>query len=779
MKYTSIILGIVSACLSLPLSAQVASPSSGSSAAGGANPHTTVKQKRVLPLVTTKIRLLTRSYSDSIVLRWLAEDYVSYRYLATTGVNVLRVRRSSPALPVAPVVPAAPAAPAAPLAPDLLHIDTLAYGLKPLTLEQFEQRYAATDSAAFAAASIAHGDAEPSTMRSRGLADDTQELSGQQDIAYGLVMMLCETRRDIARDMAVRLTDTTAEPGAVYDYYVQPTQWENGGKLIFEPGVVEGVKCEPYEPKSFSPVVKDTLTGPRTVALTWLDDEHSSYEIDRRLTTTAMGELRNDDWTRLTSRPYSSLIDGREGPDYRVFGDSVPELGLWTYRIRGYDAFGDLSEGAEYSVFVPDIEPPLPPVLKNIVIERPDDSDPMARVIAHVNWSKAEHEPDLAGYRIYYAPMRDDGETWQAMNFDLIAPADTTAALDMTGRRTGMMYVAAYDHTGNESKSFVQQIRLTDFKAPGIPGNFRAEVRRIDIDSDSTVLKRKWAYVDLYWQPLPEDDDIDYFDVAFANDTTHTFLLRNQGGLRQSMFTDSLALNANQRYVYYKVRAVDQSTNIGEWSHWIQVERPHVTPPTQPHLGHSSHDDEQGMHMEWIVGTDADMKEHRLYRRLGDDGADELIGRYDADSVKAHQNLVIVNDNPPYSQRDRYYYWMTSTNASPFISHSLAVSWKHAGPRVVNVAVALSGSYVADDKSVMLAWDTSDAVMPEGEWYWAVFRRGPGQSRFTYYMSVEKDARYYQEHTLQPGETAEYYVHLQFADGRHSPDSNTVTVKCE
>ena len=63
-------------------------------------PPTTVKRTRSLPLVTTKIRLLTRSYGDSIVLRWIAEDYVSYNYLATLGVNVLRVTRDSTMFPL-------------------------------------------------------------------------------------------------------------------------------------------------------------------------------------------------------------------------------------------------------------------------------------------------------------------------------------------------------------------------------------------------------------------------------------------------------------------------------------------------------------------------------------------------------------------------------------------------------------------------------------------------------------------------------------------------------
>jgi hypothetical protein len=276
--------------------------------------------------------------------------------------------------------------------------------------------------------------------------------------------------------------------------------------------------------------------------------------------------------------------------------------------------------------------------------------------------------------------------------------------------------------------------------------------------------------------PNPEDDDINYYDIAFANDTTHNFLLRNEGGIRQSAFTDSISLHANQKYIYYKVRAVDQSTNVGKWSHWIQVERPHITPPTQPHLGLSSHDEQNGMHMEWIVGMDADMKEHTLYRRLGEEGEPEIIGQWSADTAKVRDYKFIVDDNPPYVQRERYYYWMTSTNASPFVSHSLAVSWKHHGPRVFDVDIKLEGSYRAEENAVVLGWAVDGTALPEGDWHWAIFRRRVGENRFKYYMSASKEERTYIDHSLEPGEDTDYYIRLQFEDGRRSPDSAPVHV---
>lgn len=755
MKLRSIILNTMLLAAILPVAAQTPDSTT------ALTPYTTIGQKRVLPRVTSKIHLMTRAYGDSIVLRWVAEDFTSYNYLARLGVNVLRIPRVK--------------ADGTPIAGE--KVDTLAYELRPKTLEQFRSSYAPNDSNAYVAMGLLYGEKENLHPNNQGFADKTQNESSDQDIAYGFAMLVADWRADLARDLAVRLTDRNVEPGATYDYIVQPTVWENNGRLIFEPGVAEEVKNVPYRPEPYVPQMVDSLSNPGTLMLGWWDKDHSSFEIERRHTMTLDGRRVDGQWMRVTRKPYVPMIQQPEGEGYCVIHDSVPELGMWNYRLMGHDPFAELTPPTEHSVFVRDVQPPVPANIKYIVIERPDDDDPMSSVIAHVVWEKDTLESDFAGYRVFYRPMHDgEGGLWQAMNFDLLAPTDTLLSIDMTGKRTGMMYISAYDDSGNESKSFMQQIRLTDFKAPQVPSNLRADVRKIDLERDSTVLARKWAFIDLYWQPAAEDDDIDYFDIAWANDTTHNFLIRNQGGIRQTTYTDSVALNANQRYIYYKVRAIDWSTNVGQWSDWIQVERPHITPPTQPHLGESSHDELMGMHMEWIVGKDADMREHTLYRRLGENGTPEVIGTWNADSVKAHDCLIVVDDNPPFSPRERYYYWMSSTNASPFVANSLAVSWRHTGPRMFDLNISLMGKYDASEQCTVLDWGVDESKLPDGDWYWAIFRRGPGQKSHSYYMAAPKEDRSYIEHTLKPGEEASYYIRLQFSDGRRSKDSEPISV---
>ena len=238
MSYRKVIFSTLLLAVSLTA---VAQQNDSTTTASGANPYATVMRERQLPLVTSKIRLLTRSYGDSIVLRWLAEDWVSYKYLADFGVNVLRVQhREMPTDPSA-IKDFSP-----------LQIDTLAYALKPLTLDQFRAKYADADSLALVPQGLLYGEAENYKQSKPGTMTHNLELNSEQDITYAFAMIVAEWRKDLAEDMAVRLTDRNVERGASYDYYIQPTRWENGGSSS-SPASRRAWSADPMSPRCSTP----------------------------------------------------------------------------------------------------------------------------------------------------------------------------------------------------------------------------------------------------------------------------------------------------------------------------------------------------------------------------------------------------------------------------------------------------------------------------------------------------------------------------------------------
>ena len=691
-------------------------------------------------LLTSRIHLLTRSYGDRVALRWVPEDYVSWRYLCQTGVNVLRVKTGT------------------------LDIDTLAYALKPLSRADFEAKYPTSDSLAMIAMGSIYGEGGKGpnqTEEMPGTIGSGVELNNEQDLSFGYAMLVAEWRPDLAEAMAVGLTDRSARRGEQYDYYIQPTVWDTNGKLIFEPGVAEKVTNEPYKPLPYNPDLQDSLTSPRRFVLSWIDPTHSSFEIERREVSPRSGE-----WVRLNEKPYVSMVDGGM-PGLCLYNDSVPNDGTWQYRVMGHDVFGTLTESSpELTAYAFDIEPPHAPQLTRIVIERPDDNDPSAHVLAHIFWQLNDTlESDLKGYVVQYYNERLTQGLWRTMSDTMLSPTDTTTTIDMTGLRTGMLAITAYDEAGNTALSLPQLIRLTDYHAPSAPDSLRAEVFPS-------------GYVILTWQPHPEDTDIAYYDLAFANDSTHEFLMINEGGLPDAMYIDSLAPDVNQKYVYYKVRAVDNENNFGDWTPILQVLRPHNSPPTAPHLDESWHNDQQGMHMRWVMGTDVDMTYHLLWRRLGTEGEWQVLARWDADSLRqADSYAVTVDDNPPYNQNDRYYYKVESFNSTEYTSQSLAVSWLHQGPRVLNIPIRLNGDWIDHEGAVRLVWETEMPASLKGQdYYYCVFRKLSTDSSFRYMLNVEKSEQEFVDKAVDKGQQADYYVLIHFRDGRESQQSNVVTI---
>lgn len=703
-------------------------------------------------LLTSKIQLKVRTYGDRVYLRWVPEDYVSWMFLTIDGVNVLRSKQGS------------------------LDIDTLAYALKPLSQAAFEAKYGSEDDQASIAMGVLYGEGRKEGNQTEdppGSMGASVELNSEQDISFGFAMLVAEWRPDLAQDMAVGLIDRTAKEGETYEYIVQPTVWDNGGKIIFEPGVRSNVVNRPYKPTAYDPELEDTLTSPRRFVLTWVDKTHGSWEVERRYVGRFGSKGSPDEWQRINEKPYVPMIE-TDFEGLCLYNDSVEADGVWEYRVRAHDPFGELTEPSPvHRVYARDIEPPIAPQLKKFAIIREDLDQPMKKVDAAVIWQNPEEQlDDCTGYVVYYQNNQITGDEWIPLtpisetHDGLIAPTDTVALFDVTGLRNGMITIRAYDDSGNESVSVPQMIRLNDYKAPEIPDSLQALVL-----SNGCVI--------LTWKPSP-DDDVAGYDVAFANDTTHTFLRLNDETFPETAYVDSLVLDVNQKYIYYKVRAVDWSTNISDWSHWIQVKRPHISPPTQPHLDRSSHDDVNGMFMRWVVGPDADMDHHVLWRRVGDNGDWEEMQRWDADSLaKLGKWTVDVYDNPRHNRQERYYYMVESFNSSPFTTQSLAVSWLHQGPKYFDIPIKLHGAWVQPPGITRLIWEVGDIpqALKDEPYYFCIFRKLTDDKSFKYVTNVASNENEYTERRINEGEEGEYYVIMHFRDGRESHPSNTVEVK--
>lgn len=695
------------------------------------------------------INVLVRTYGDSVVLRWAADDYVAWRYMNRVGVNIVREDAET------------------------YQADTLVLGLKPATLEEFRSRYAESDSLAGMAMGALYSKIDQANESADVSADEPGSLvslykiAQDQQMQYGMALLVSEWRQDLAAKMALRFTDRTAKRGHRYTYLIFPSVTDTTRNIIIRAGMKEGVENVRFKPEPFDVKLSDSISYPNGIHLRWEDRLFSSYEIERR-------QQGTKEWKRLNKLPYV-IMNAVPGASC-LYGDNVDKPGTYEYRIMAHDPFGELTEPSPvHAVTITDMTPPRPPMLTLIEIDRRNQDDPSKEVFATIHFQKDTMEADYVGCVPMYFHERITEGKWRPLVDKPLARTDTMVTVDVSNLASGQLVIAAYDTAHNVSYSIPQLLRVSDMKAPEAPKGLKATAR-LEQQQDSVKESLPLGLITLTWQAIA-NDDIDYYEVVFANDSTHEFMARQGGVIRgDTVFVDTVAVDVNQKYIYYKVRAVDYSTNVGEFSDMLQVIRPSAIPPTVAHID-STHIDGKGIFMRWIAATDEQMAYHNVYRRLMSEKEWTLLRRCDADSVRACNYYIDVTDVPKVNSRDEYVYAVESFNYSGISSGlSLQFCTRFTGESVFDSPIKLFASYDENKHKTRLAWETSQ--LPEGRnWYFCVWRQGPDDDRFQFLLSADPDERDFTDYLLRPGQTAHYYVQIQMEDGRESKPSNVVTIK--
>lgn len=677
------------------------------------------------------VRQMQRGYDDRITVRWMPDEYIPFIYGTKYGYTIVRTD-------------------------DKYNSDTLATNIKPLTREQFIERFNQNDTIAAAAAQTIYGRSVgfDQTEAPAGSMGSIIEIYEQQQELFSFAALIADMRPDLAESMGLAYIDRTARKGVNYSYRVFMNVTDS--ILAVDYGYTSPVALGQYKPTAYDGEISDSVSAPTNVLLSWPLGTYSTYSIERR-------RAGADEWQKLENQDYISLRPD-DDKDFREnkYVDVVPDAGTYEYRISARDLFGDMSLPSEpHRVVVPDLIAPKAPDIYHIEILREDTV-----IRARLDLRKVELDPDLMGYVPVYRNKQLLGDNWMALTKELISPNDTSIIVDVTGLPTGEITIAAVDSSQNVGYGMPHEIRITDLKAPGKPTNLR-----YDTNAATGEIRLAWD--------APEDLDIAHYDLYFANDLTHEFMaVKGTKNLNDTVFVDTVTTTVNQKYIYYKVRAVDFSTNQGEWSDVLQVIRPTAVKPSVAHIDSLWQDD--AVHMRWIVGAEAQMTHHRVYRRV-ENGRDwTLIADLNADSVKANGSVIYINDRPkPY--RGRYEYAVESFvgDAKHEVSSglSLLVKVRFRGYRNFDCPVTLYGDVTNPAKNeTTLAWEVTGQLPDYDNWYYCVYRQGPKDVAPKYLLSAPKGDLKFTDYLIRPGETAKYYITVIMPGVGESKPSNIVTV---
>lgn len=695
------------------------------------------------------LQMLARSYGDSIVIRWAPDEYVPWKFLNGYGCYLIREERDSEEID-----------------------DTLAL-LKPLNKYEFAKLFSDTDTMAFAAMQTIFGEGTQmdNTRSAPGSAGSIMEVYEEQQNIFGMAMVIAERRPDIATAMGLRYVDKKVKKDVTYSYYLTPNYPMDS--IMIQPGFIY-VENKPFEPKPCMLELADSIASVDGILLSWdYTDEYSGFDIERR-------KQGQKDWVVLNDKPYMSMtmdLFEDENPS-SLYADTGVEPGTYTYRLRGYDSFGDKSSpGPEHEVTMPDLLPPAPPRIRNIIIDRGDTI-----ITARINWTKETIEPDLLGYIPFYQYGSPDeieqlseedrvntadsalyGGRWVPLVKDrVLAPTDSSVVVDVRGLTTGMVTIAAVDSALNMTYGMPMPMRIDDLEPPVPPTNLRGLVSAEGV-------------VTLGWTPSISPDTY-YYEVFMANDTTHTFVLvPNQQQYTDTLFKDTLSLEVNHPFKYYKVRTIDWAGNNSEFTEPLRVMRPNFNAPSECFID-TSWVTQDSIYMRWVISPEKDLDKVRVFRRLSNESQWTMIRTYYQNEVNGKSTIEVI-DRPAPNQTIRYYYAIEAINMTGVSTGlSMQVCYLFQGKRLFEVPIKLDAQWREDKKRVVLAWDAPEELPIVAPYHYVLSRQLEGEDFFRPYRSIKSDQRSFEDRRMKPGESTVYRLEILFEDGRRTTPSNEVKV---
>ena len=107
---------------------------------------------------------------------------------------------------------------------------------------------------------------------------------------------------------------------------------------------------------------------------------------------------------------------------------------------------------------------------------------------------------------------------------------------------------------------------------------------------------------------------------------------------------------------------------------------------------------------------------------------------------------------------------------------SLVYSASWEGDAVFSASIRLFATYDKSKGETRLAWELDEAPKYPGDWYFCIYRQGPDDKDARFLISADSHERSFTDYLLNDGETASYYIFIQYKDGRESEHSNTASV---
>ncbi len=447
----------------------------------------------------------------------------------------------------------------------------------------------------------------------------------------------------------------------------------------------------------------------------------------------------------MTEAPFFNIYDHLDTIDlfdnfYHNWSWPKKDTTYW-FRLHGADYFGGMSE--QFSVcsgFGYDPVAFSPAITKTIQT----DSN-----YATIQWKlEAEFEQLVKEFQVFRADSMD-GIYRPVLTG--IRPPERSISVKMK-HLTNYYRIVAVPFNGPKVASFPTLVMGLDEIPPACPENFEAV-----IDS-AGVVRFSWntnTEPDLYGYILYKS----YVKSAdFARITAKP--------IKATSFVDSVNMQSGNELVFYKLQAVDKVNNRSSFTDILEVKKPDVFPPAEPHI-HSVKKFPDHIELRWHESGSKDVVLHQLFRKeINVDEGWTLLKAYDAGNDE-----TIFRDS--FVQNDRQYaYTLLAIDDDGLksdyaqIATGSLVDFKLL-PDIEDVEII----YVPDDKKVRIDWRYET-----GKTCHMLVYKGQDISRMSKMNSVPETLGSVKDGQVRPDHAYVYLLRAECDDGTRSPFSEKLEI---
>lgn len=492
-----------------------------------------------------------------------------------------------------------------------------------------------------------------------------EQEENRQKYVFFLSMLSSNMSSSVAEGLALSYKDSTVRKNEKYEYTLVIGNATNP--------VAQATIFASLDMNYASP-------SPKILAHSFIDST-ATFNFDAK-DFTAFRLYRSDDngvsFHRTNDAPLIPTFSDENNDTYSI-ADTVKTLYKnYFYRLVGIDPFADESSASQtikiYAYYTQLPTPQNPSFL-------PTKDGKLVFF-----WSY----PDtlfynLKGFRVVKVPNLED-TNGTGLHQGLL-PNNTRRFVENKPETEGIYRILAIDLSDREIASQPIIVQLNDTVPPLKPQNLNGKV------SPKGIAK-------IWWSPNTEKDLFGY-QIYRANSDKEGFSLVNQTIIKDTIYSDTVSLSMLNKYIYYRVVAVDNHLNPADPVDTLRLKRPDVISPIAPVIEKFTISDTL-VSFQWVNSPSEDVALSRLTRETPPDTIRTILIEWKPSTMLTSWNDTTIKEGTSYC-----YFIEAIDDSENSSGKSCNLPLKTPIPYIRPAIKNLRGVFNKNDGIILLNWPHS------------------------------------------------------------------------